>query len=165
MKDITLNIVNLFQTKQHSKALGIFKMKNNNKHIIVLVLALFSLLPVSVFAAPSQPLAPAGSPMSESIRFQYAVYFLPTPKKDPMKVLSKLLATKGAGFKQVNKLSKSVKQRVVSAVLEKNVPKKYSPPSLNSLKYSGRGLSKKQAAALQKSQQALKLMGSEHSIF
>src|SRR5690349_6466227 len=40
---------------------------------------------------------PAGPLMADSIRFQYAIYYLPTPSKDPLVELKPLLAeTKNA---------------------------------------------------------------------
>lgn len=124
-------------------------------NLFFLVLATLSFFSSPLLAAKEQPLVPAGSLMSKSIHFQFAVYYLPTPKKDPVKVLKKLLRAKGTSFKLVDKISKSPKRLYIQARLEKNVAKEYSAPDLDSLKYSGRGLSKKQARALQKSQQAL----------
>lgn len=122
---------------------------------IILAFIIIGWLPSLVTAAPQQSSIPAGSPMSKSIHFQYALYFLPKPNKNPLKVLKRHLSAKGLKFKLVDKIPESPRKMFIQARLEKNVQKKYVPPDLDTLKYFGYGLSRAQALALQKSQQAL----------
>lgn len=129
-------------------------MKTKIQRISLLFLFL-SCLSSPVIAAKTQALVAAGSPMSHSIHFQYALYYLPTAQRNPLKVLKRLLRTKAAGFKLVDTIPKSPDKLFVQAIMENNAPEKYRAPNLESLKYSGRGLSQQQAAALQKSQQVL----------
>ncbi|MCK4866171.1 MAG: DUF2314 domain-containing protein [Gammaproteobacteria bacterium] len=124
-------------------------------NIFFLVLIISGCFSSPVLAEKQQQLIPAGSLMSKSIHFQFAVYYLPAAKKDPVKVLKQLLRLKGLNFKLVDKIPKSPKKMFMQVRLEKNVLKNYSAPGLDTLKYSGRGLSKKQARVLQKSKQAL----------
>lgn len=119
---------------------------------IVLAAALMGGSPAAD-AAPRK--VPAGSPMAEVIRFQYAVYYLPKPAKDPSVALQRLLRKKQFRIKQVSGLPPRPDEPMVSARLEKDVANGYAPPSLKSLRYSGRGLSRKQALALQESEHAL----------
>lgn len=106
---------------------------------------------------PEQHLVPAGSPMADSIQFEYAVYMLPTHAKNPSVVLQGLLEKKYAGLKLVTEMSKAPQEMVLSARLQKHVREEYAPPDMESLQYSGHGLSPKQAQALQKSEEAFVL--------
>ncbi len=121
----------------------------------IIALVIIGSLPSLITAAPRQPLVPAGSPMSKSIHFQYALYFLKIPNKNPLKVLQKHLAKKGLKYTLVDKIPESPGKMLIQAKLEKDVLKNYLPPDLDSLKYFGHGLSRAQALALQKSPQAL----------
>lgn len=117
---------------------------------------LTSLLPFGCVAAePPGNAWPAGSPMVEPIYFQYAVYYLPQPAKDPREVLRHQVASIGKNLKAVDQLPKVPSEAYVRATLEKDVQKNYRPTDMNSLQYFGRGLSKEQAQALQTSAQAL----------
>lgn len=130
-------------------------MVNIRKYTAIFALIIFGLIHNPVLSAPKQTLVPAGSPTSNSIHFQYAIYYLPSSKEDPKKILNRLIESKGMPFKLIDKIPKEPKAPFIQARLEKNVPKNYAVASLNSLKYSGRGLSKEQAQTLQKSKQAL----------
>lgn len=98
---------------------------------------------------------PAGTPMEQAIRFQYAVYYLPAPTRDPVAALQMLLRTKQFRIKSVSGLPRTLGEPLVSARLEKDVAHKYAPPDMKALQYFGRGLSREQAQALQDSREAL----------
>jgi uncharacterized protein YegJ (DUF2314 family) len=112
------------------------------------------LLLCSCSKKPEQSLVPAGSPMADSIHFEYAVYMLPVHAKDPTRILREALAKQHAGLKMVDEIPKGVREMVVSAHLQKRVQQEYAPPSLESLQYFGRGISRQQAQALQESEEA-----------
>jgi uncharacterized protein YegJ (DUF2314 family) len=105
----------------------------------------------------SSPQIPAGSLMGDEINFQFAIYYLPNATNDPGAVLDALLSERYHAVKRVRKLEPGSPGISVSAKLVTNVQQSYRPPSLESLKYFGRGLSREQGLALQGSQQALLL--------
>lgn len=113
---------------------------------------------VAVLLAPSLAGAaqfPAGSPMKDTVVFQYAVYFLKAPAKDPKAVVQAVLRTKPTYPLLVEKPPHSLAKPVMTAYLENEVAERYAPPDLEVLQHSGRGLSRRQAQALQKSGQVL----------
>lgn len=121
----------------------------------VLLLAAIFVTPAIDAQAQKREPAPAGSPLSEAIRFELAVYYLPRSLRDPMDVLrERVAATK-------LKLAKEPPRRAdglyVLARVETSVAEKYRPPDLQSLQYFGRGISREQAQGLQESQQVLVL--------
>jgi uncharacterized protein YegJ (DUF2314 family) len=98
-------------------------------------------------------LFPVGSPMADSISFQYAVYMLPVARKSPLLLLRHVLATKYRSLKLAGEIPTQPQEMVLYARTQKDVQKEYAPPSLKSLQYFGRGLSREQAQALQKSKE------------
>src|SRR5512139_1235462 len=118
------------------------------------LLAVVLLWPNAASAAQQQKF-PAGSPMKDTVVFQYAVYFLPKPANDPKAVLQAVLRTRPNPPRLVEKPPRSLAKPVMTAYLEKAVAQRYAPPDLEALQYSGRGLSRQQAQALQKSGQAM----------
>lgn len=106
-------------------------------------------------AAAAPKAVAAGSPVAEAIRFQFAVYFLPAPAKDSTAALQDALRSRNVTIKLVDELPKTAGEPVVSVRVENDVARHYAPPGLDSLRYAGRGLSREQAQALQKSKQAL----------
>lgn len=99
----------------------------------------------------------AGQLMEKDIRFQFAVYYLPTATKDPLAEVSTELKTRFQEFRQVKDTKASTVGKVVSPRLLTKVKEGYAPPSPESLRYSGRGLSKEQVAAVQNSEAVLLL--------
>ena len=99
---------------------------------------------------------PAGSPMADSIRFQYAIYFLPRAPKDPESVLRDLLARKYSKLRLVKELPSAPGEMLVQARWEKGVQKEYAPPDQEKLRLwgFGKGLSAKQEQDLQRSEEA-----------
>lgn len=98
-------------------------------------------------------LAHAGSPMAESIRFEYAVYMLPVHTKDPAAIL-RVLAKKHPDLKLVSEIPQTPDQMVVATYMQNNVQKEFAPPEPGFLKFKGHGLSQQQEQALQKSKEA-----------
>src|SRR5271157_3316986 len=105
---------------------------------------------------------PAGPLMAPSVRFQFAVYYLPTPSGDPLSALERALAAKPPRFKRVDAIEASPRDPVVCACLRRDVREAYAPPRVEVLQRFGRGLSQEQVTALQKSEQAF-VMDFAHS--
>jgi uncharacterized protein YegJ (DUF2314 family) len=125
--------------------------------VLLGTIATILLLLCSCSKTPEPNLVPAGSPMADSIRFQYAVYMLPIPAKNPSVVLQQALAKKYAGLKLVTEIPKDPREMVASAHLQRRAQRDYSPPTMEDLQYSGEGISRQQAQALQKSKEAFVL--------
>jgi uncharacterized protein YegJ (DUF2314 family) len=107
-------------------------------------------------STPKAPIA-AGELRDEHIKFQFAIYYLPQPNKDPLAELQTVLQDKSAKFRQVEKLDGKENSPTVAARLETNPKAEYAPPDLQSLQYFGRGLSRDQAESLQNTKSALVL--------
>lgn len=130
---------------------------------VVLVLFVAEMLSVSCSEKPQdhklagtkQKLIPAGPLMSESISFEYAVYYMPVPTNDPLQVLGQVLAGEEGAPTLVNESQKRPDRPVVYAYPIKEVAAKYPPPDMQSLRYFGRGLTRDQAEQLQQSRVAL----------
>ena len=130
-------------------------MKNKSKTLLCGILIVFSLQFTSCSAKPRQNQVIAGSPMSASIHFQFAVYLPPGTAKDPLTLLGETLRKNYPALKLAAALPAKPSEMVVVARIQKNVGKEYAPPSIEALEYSGHGLSKDQVRQLQKSTQAL----------
>lgn len=117
-------------------------------------MAVALLLPSLTRAAPAEKF-PAGSPVSGAAVFEYAIYYLPTPSKDPVAALRQTLLAMPASPKLLNQPPDNIAEPSMTARWEKDVAHKYAPPDLDALRYFGRGLSREQATALQQSQHAL----------
>ena len=106
---------------------------------------------------PGAPV-PAGSPVISPIHFQFAIYYPARPKADPMAMLRSRLAKLGGGPKLIASMPTpaSVTEPVVFANWNTTtVQKDYRPPSMEMVQRFGRGLSREQAEAVQRSEQAL----------
>lgn len=130
-------------------------VNSKNKNPLVVIVMFIGLLPMFTSAASKPKAIPAGSPMADSIQYQFAVYFLPQSVKDPLAILKQQLGSQQSRFKLVDQLPDVATVPVLQAIVETDVQKKYSPPTLDAIKYSARGLTKAQAEQLQQSQQAL----------
>src|SRR5436309_2541293 len=102
------------------------------------------------------PLA-AGSIAAPAIRFEQAIYFLPSAPPNTSAVVDQLLASKYKGLRRVVATPNDVRKRTVAVRLEHDVQHKYTPPDLNALKYFGNGLTAGQDQSLQQSRDALVL--------
>lgn len=106
--------------------------------------------PVGVTKQPpvaTEPIA-AGPLMEEQISYQFAIYFAPEPKTDPLAKLDELLPN-FAPLERAEKPDSKSATPQVAARLEQDPQKNYAPPAESSLQYFGRGLSREQVTALQ----------------
>lgn len=127
--------------------------------ILILVTILLSLS--LAHAAPGQPL-PAQVWQPKAVGFTIGLYYLNAPGTDPVKAARTLAADKRFALKVVDKLDKTAQsQALLSITYSNKVAKDYAPPSVESLRYFGRGLSLEQAGALQKAPHAL-ILGFAH---
>jgi uncharacterized protein YegJ (DUF2314 family) len=111
-------------------------------------------------ASCSRPSARAVRPgplLSEAIEFEFAVFFLPAPRIDPLARLDAVVAREFPAFRKMAARSAARQGMSVSAHLVDDVRRSYAPPNAESLSTSGRGLSTEQGAALQASRSALVL--------
>ena len=95
--------------------------------------------------------------MAGYMHFEYAVYLPPAKSKgavDPLTVLADSLGHYPS-LKLVSELPKEARTMQVQAHLNGNIRQGYVPPDLERLRYSGNGLSREQAVALQKWTRAL----------
>jgi hypothetical protein len=106
---------------------------------------------------PNENLLSARSPMADSIKFEYAVYMLPTHTQDPYVVLRDALTKKYPGLRLVDEIPKKPQETVVREHLQKDVGREFAPPELEFLEHSGHGINRRQAQALQKSKEAFVL--------
>lgn len=131
------------------------KIKATRNKFVLSILFILTSFPGLAAATAKQTLFPAGSPMSEVIHFQYAIYYLPKPAQDPRLILKQQLKQKSVPFRLVKRVPKKTRSMLLDMWLENQVQRRYSPPDMESLKYFAHGMSREQAQALQKSQQAL----------
>jgi len=136
-------------------------MMPTSRHLPLLVLASPVVLTL-LLACTERPLAhepheqkqeliPAGELMDDSIRFQYAIYYLPSPSEDPRVALPRLLSKEEVELTLVNKVQEVPSKPVVCCHICDEVQKQYAPPDMQSLQHFGRGLTREQAEQLQKS--------------
>jgi len=101
-------------------------------------------------AAKKTPIAPV-----EPIHVTYVLHFAPEPRGDVVKEGRDLVRSK---FPNIKLLAKATETAAVPAVfiamLDLNPAEGIAPPSTESLKYFGRGVSREQAEAIQKSKVA-----------
>lgn len=102
-----------------------------------------------------QSAIPAGSPKTEWIHFQFAVYYLPVPKQDPQVVVRNLLDGKYRGLRAVENIPEKPGEMVVRAYRQYDVQESYRPPDKDHLRYFGHGIGSEQADLLQASEQVL----------
>jgi uncharacterized protein YegJ (DUF2314 family) len=95
--------------------------------------------------------------MDEYVGFQFAIYYLPKPAKDPLVELESLLDGSFKSVEKVDELPTKPMSRMLSAWLRKDVQEAYIPPDKELLRFSGKGMSADEADALQTSSEALVL--------
>jgi uncharacterized protein YegJ (DUF2314 family) len=98
---------------------------------------------------------PAEKLMDKHIAFEFAVYYLPKPSKDPLAAVDSLLKNEFALFQRVEKLGKAPPRALIAARIQDNARNAYAPPSRKSLQYFGRGVSDQQAESLQQTEDVL----------
>lgn len=129
-------------------------MKNNFTRIVYFLA--IAVLPISACTKePFHRSTPANATMAESIGFEFAVYYLPTPTNDPLETLKHEAAAEVSELNVVEKIPETPLTPMVHAHLERDIKNNYPPPDIKALQYFGRGLSKEQAQTLQDSGQAL----------
>lgn len=131
-----------------------------------LILVCMSLLSCSRAGKSAQlaqepPFTP-GPPMADFIRFNYSVYLLPghSTGKQALALCNQLLQKQYNTLKLVEQIPDHpahLQEPLINAHLETNVQTNYAPPTIESLKYRGGGLSSEQEKQLQKSREALVL--------
>jgi hypothetical protein len=113
-----------------------------------------SALTVIVIMTPAanadQEPVPAGDLLAASIFYEYAIYFLPQPAKNPDQVLAHLLKGEKYDFKLLDEPNPEINSVSVRRI--DGGVKAYPPPGPGSLKYSGKGLSSKEANRLQQTE-------------
>ncbi|MEL7535862.1 MAG: DUF2314 domain-containing protein [Pseudomonadota bacterium] len=87
--------------------------------------------------------------------YQYALYLLPGSEGDPLATASQLIERRFDQFAIVDKWDDPPSQPTLSLSLIDDAQRSYAPPDLESISYFGRGLSRAQALAVQKADQAL----------
>nr|WP_295770663.1 DUF2314 domain-containing protein [Rhodoferax sp.] len=124
-----------------------------------LAIILLQCLPTLAQAEPGKP--PTAATWQRPVAVYTFTLYYDTPRGDaPEKLARKLAADPQFGFQIVNKpdlLAKDKRTLALTSIVG-NVDSAYKPPSLESLKYFGRGLSVAQAQALQTSAQVLTLV-------
>src|SRR5262245_23375581 len=63
---------------------------------------------------PEKVSAPATSPMADTIRFQYAVYYLPDSSSDAPAIFRKVLTKEYPALKSVDKIPERTEETIVS---------------------------------------------------
>lgn len=138
--------------------------------LAALLLCAPALAPLPAFAQAQQAAAPAtapkpgtpvpaGSPLQAGpVHAQFAIYYAPRPKADPMAALRSRLAKLGDAPKLLASLPKP--SEVAAPVLFANwntttVQQTYRAPEMEMLQRFGHGITREQAEALQGSSQAL----------
>jgi uncharacterized protein YegJ (DUF2314 family) len=119
-----------------------------------IVVAVLAGLLVSCQRGTQAPPFPEGSPVAGPIRFQYAVFFLPKPSRDPSLALKQALLQKRLAVKIVEAPPATATEMVVCARTAKDAQQQYRPPELESLTQFSHGISPAQAKALRESQEA-----------
>ncbi len=106
--------------------------------------------------AQAQTPIPAGPLRAEHIHFEFAIYYPESPAREPMTVLKERMQTGEAAPKLVPSMpGKPPAFAVLAATLNTTTQKNYRPPDLQMVLRFGRGLTRDQAEALQRTERAL----------
>lgn len=112
--------------------------------------------------AMTGPLLPAEVWQRKAVGFGIGIYYLQPPVTDPVAAARALAADKRFALKVVDKLDEAAQsEALLSIYLSSNVAKDYPPPTIESLRYFGNGLSRDQAEALQGTKRVL-ILGFAH---
>jgi uncharacterized protein YegJ (DUF2314 family) len=93
--------------------------------------------------------------MSDHIAFQFAIYYLPEPKRDPLAELDGLLKEIPDSIKRIKRATGKEKSPTFAARMESDPQQKYAPPSLQAVQLFGRGLNRDDAKRLQQTRSVL----------
>jgi len=113
-----------------------------------LLAAVCGLVASATPAAPGNPV-PAGSPLAAQVSYEFAVFYIGKPARPPLQVLKEGLQASRPAPRLIDTLPRRFDEALVLARLDTDAQKDYRPPSLQSLQYFGRGLTREQAVALQ----------------
>src|SRR5205823_2044446 len=108
-----------------------------------IALGVFMLLLVACGADSSAGAAKATSGRDATIRFVFAIYFLPKADADPILLLKDAVATV-EGLDIAAEIPAQVLRPVVVGRVENAVADHFTPPDLRLVQYFGHGLSKEQ---------------------
>ena len=90
----------------------------------------------------------------KSIKFDFAVYLLPTSTGDPQKIFRETAAKEYPALKVVPEIQGESQEMRVAGDSQANAGKEYAPPDLQALRHDGVGLTPDQERSLQKSDRA-----------
>ena len=107
---------------------------------------------------PKADPAIASALMDDVVIFEFWIYYLPAPESDPLVQLDQLLAESYPHLKRVDEAPEDMTVPIVVGAMPADVRTSWRPPGLESLRYSGEGLSAEQASALQETEAVLVLM-------
>ena len=102
--------------------------------------------PATTKAQKQVAIAPVGP-----IAVTYVLHFAPQPRGDVAQQARELLQSKFPTLKRSTRLDERVSEPAVYVAVLNMKAKGLAPPSIDSLKYSGRGVTREQAEAMQKS--------------
>ena len=117
----------------------------------------------SCSSKPESLSAPSGAPiqaqelMTDYIKFEFAVYYLPVPSEEPLAALDELLGNEFTEFQKVDEISESLAGQFVHPRVLTDVQESYAPPDIEFLQRFGFGISREQAETLQNCTTALVL--------
>jgi uncharacterized protein YegJ (DUF2314 family) len=118
------------------------------------VISIALALRASCSKEPKEEMVSMSSLRAQSIHFQYAIYYLPLPSRDPSALLPLLLADEKHWLKVVNEMEEAPNDPLVHAYSCDKVQEKYAPPDVEYLQLFGRGLTREQAEKLHKCERA-----------
>ena len=113
----------------------------------------------ALLAHAAAPIPVQGGPLLQRgpVHVQFAIYYLGTSPRDPVGAVRALAGAGKSGPRWAATLPAEPAQPLVAARLEPNAQANYRPPDMEMLQRFGRGISREQALALQKSDRALVL--------
>ena len=91
--------------------------------------------------------------LSDSIFLQFAIYYLPTPEKNPENIIKKIINDDFKDFSIVDQVLEKPLGFQVSYYIEKDVKNNYAVPDMELLQYFGRDISREDALELQECKQ------------
>ena len=89
------------------------------------------------------------------IFFQYAIYLLPGYEGDPVATATELVKGKHKQYSIIETLDEPPEQPVIGLFMLDDVKQQYAAPDMQSIGYFGRGVSREQALAVQRTDDAL----------
>jgi hypothetical protein len=83
--------------------------------------------------------------MLDRITFEFAVYYLPQPEKDPLAEVDRILQSSFSEFQKVERIAEDATGLLVAPSLRDDVQTHYAAPGLPLLQRFGQGISREQA--------------------